>query len=273
MPTTLEILRAEREAQDAEEARPPFGSVDALRTFIADENPALIDNVALEMCWLGAKEYDKFFRAELINRDDEQDFATVVEEFRALDPARRSKCVFILTIWKNFDGDLNRIDYRPGFSYRFDKVHSLKLNCGKPVGSMQIRERLRAAPLPPLRSLVGNEPQQVNDTSAFEQTTTSVMEQASESSPSQTPDELTWASPPAKTPSQKSSTVSGRNTGEAKSLASTNGSAPRGSPAAKTPKRKASARCGDDKAPPLESPMKRTRGREPKELFPASEQN
>ncbi|KAK1941597.1 hypothetical protein P3T76_006661 [Phytophthora citrophthora] len=266
MPTTLEILRAEREAQDAEDARPPFASVDSLRAFIVDENPALINNVAQEMCWIDSKEYEKFYRPELINRD-EQDFPSVVEAFKALDPARSSKCVFVLTIWKNYDGNLNRIDYRPGLSYRLDKVHSLKLNYGNLVGSMQIRERLRVDPLPPLLPLIVNESQ---DTPSLGKIPAPVMDQASESSSSHTPDEPLWASPQSKAVSQK--TGVGRNTGEAKAAAS-NGSVQRASPAAKIPKRKTPTRSGDEKATPLESPRKRPPGREPKELFPSSEDN
>ncbi|OWZ05752.1 hypothetical protein PHMEG_00022094 [Phytophthora megakarya] len=162
------------------------------------------------MCWLGSKEYEKFYRAELINCEDEQDFASVVEAFKALDPARSSKCVFVLTIWKNYGGNLNRIDYRSGLSYRFDNVHSLKLNYGNPIGSMQILERLRADPLPPLLRLIANEPQ---DTPSLGQIPAPVMEQASEGSSSHTPDEPLGASPQLKAASQKTGVC--RNIGEA----------------------------------------------------------
>ncbi|KAG7376026.1 hypothetical protein PHYPSEUDO_014623 [Phytophthora pseudosyringae] len=101
------------------------------------------------MCWVGAKEFDRCWRAELINRTDEQMFDVVPEAMDNVDPARRGKCVFMLTIWKSRDGLLNVLNYRKGFSYRFEKVQSLKLVYGNPVGCMQIRERLRAIPLPP----------------------------------------------------------------------------------------------------------------------------
>ncbi|KAG1712821.1 hypothetical protein DVH05_000556 [Phytophthora capsici] len=148
MASTLDIISAERAAQDAEEARPPFVNVNDIRTFIATECPAASDNVTLEMCWLGAKEFDRGWHAELLNRDDEEVFEVVEAGLESIDRARRSKCVFALTIWKNRDDSLNILNFRKGFSYRFEKVHSLKLSYGNPVGSMQIRGRLGADHLP-----------------------------------------------------------------------------------------------------------------------------
>ncbi|KAG6946377.1 hypothetical protein JG688_00016074 [Phytophthora aleatoria] len=79
MVSTLELLTAEQEAQTAEEARPPF------------------ENISLEMCLLGSVECDNFFRAELINRDDETEFEAIQQSFKTIDPARRSKYIFTST--------------------------------------------------------------------------------------------------------------------------------------------------------------------------------
>ncbi|KAG7381456.1 hypothetical protein PHYPSEUDO_005996 [Phytophthora pseudosyringae] len=125
MPTTLEILRAEREAQQAEEARPPLCGVDSSRVFIANEKPSAADNVTLE--W----------------------FDEVAQEYESLDVARRNKCIFQLTIRKHRNEQLNSVNYRQGFSYRFEKLQSLKLLYGNPAGSMQICERLHSVPLLP----------------------------------------------------------------------------------------------------------------------------
>ncbi|KAL4164144.1 hypothetical protein KRP22_004765 [Phytophthora ramorum] len=156
MLSTLELLRAEQEAQEAEEARPPFETVDSIRAFITAEAPAPTTNITLDMCWLGAKEFDRFWRAELLDHEDEQVFSQVVEKITGIDPARRNKCVFTLTLWKSRDEALNVINFRAGFSYRFAKVHSLKLSYGNPVGSLQIRGRLCAVPLPPPGFQVGD---------------------------------------------------------------------------------------------------------------------
>ncbi|KAG3158633.1 hypothetical protein PI126_g7779 [Phytophthora idaei] len=79
MVSTLELLTAEQESQTAEEAGPPF------------------ENISLEMCWLGSVECDNFFRAELINRDDETEFEAIQQSFKTIDPARRSKYIFTST--------------------------------------------------------------------------------------------------------------------------------------------------------------------------------
>ncbi|KAE8996223.1 hypothetical protein PR002_g19387 [Phytophthora rubi] len=47
---------------------------------------------------------------------------------------------------------MNVIDFRVGFTYRFEKVHSLRVGYGRSAGSVQIRQRLHAIPLPPLGS-------------------------------------------------------------------------------------------------------------------------
>ncbi|KAG3111134.1 hypothetical protein PI125_g9398 [Phytophthora idaei] len=94
-------------------------------------------------------EYDDFYRVELTNRSDEAEFEVVAQEYEKVDPARRSKCVFVLTMWKNRSNTFNILNYRPGFSYHFKKVHSLKLLYGNPVGSIKISGRLKAVPLPP----------------------------------------------------------------------------------------------------------------------------
>ncbi|ETP21209.1 hypothetical protein F441_05204, partial [Phytophthora nicotianae CJ01A1] len=97
----------ERLAQDAEEARPPFVSVNDVRAFIATGSPAPSDNITLEMCWLGATEFNRGWHVELLNRADEEVFEVVEEGLGNIDPARRSKCIFALTIWKSRDDSLN----------------------------------------------------------------------------------------------------------------------------------------------------------------------
>ncbi|KAE9206089.1 hypothetical protein PF005_g13145 [Phytophthora fragariae] len=147
MPTRLELLRAERQEQAIEEAHPPVRSVDGARSVIADEQPAPNVNIPFEMCVLRVEEFDRYWRLDLIDRDDEPDFEKILGEFELLDVSRRNKFVFQLTIWKSRNDALNQLEYRQGFSYRFNRVHSLKLMYGNPLGSMHIRHRLGAEPL------------------------------------------------------------------------------------------------------------------------------
>lgn len=140
---------AEREAQAEEEARAPFTDIDSVRAFISETPHAPSENISLEMCVLSIEEREKSWYVELIGRDSETCFREVLEAYKPLDPARRSKFVFKLSIWKSHNASLNEINYREGFSYKFDKVHSLKLQYDSPTGSMQIRRRIRAEPLPP----------------------------------------------------------------------------------------------------------------------------
>ncbi|OWY94436.1 hypothetical protein PHMEG_00035833 [Phytophthora megakarya] len=99
------------------------------------------------MCVLRIEDSGKNYRFELIDRDLEPQFDTMKKTLNSLDAARRSKFLFLLTMWKSRKVELNRIDFREGLSYRFEKAHSLRLLYGNPTGSMQIRDRLRAEPL------------------------------------------------------------------------------------------------------------------------------
>lgn len=149
MPSTLDLLLAEREAQAEEEARPPFCDLESIRAFIIEHQPAASENISLEMCVLSIEEREKSWYVELIERDSEARFSEVLEVYKPLDPARRSKFVFKLSLWKSHNASLNELNYREGFSYTFEKVHSLKMQYDSPVGSIQIRRRIRAQPLPP----------------------------------------------------------------------------------------------------------------------------
>ncbi|KAE8914155.1 hypothetical protein PF010_g23660 [Phytophthora fragariae] len=97
------------------------------------------------MCVLRIEEFEKNYRLELIDRELEQQ---CVATFEALDVARRSKFIFQLTVWKSRKVELNLLEFRRGFSYRFEKIHSLPLLYGNTVGSMQIPVRVRANLLP-----------------------------------------------------------------------------------------------------------------------------
>ncbi|KAF1785184.1 hypothetical protein GQ600_13557 [Phytophthora cactorum] len=99
-------------------------------------------NITLEMCWPGMVEYDDFYRVELINRSDEAEFEVVAQEYEKQVRLRAN----------NVEESEQHVQYSelsPGFSYRFKKVHSLKLLYGNPVGSIKISGRLKAVPLPP----------------------------------------------------------------------------------------------------------------------------
>ncbi|KAL3665199.1 hypothetical protein V7S43_009827 [Phytophthora oleae] len=148
MPTILELIQVEKQAQDEEEARPPIVDVESSRSFIMETKPDPSENISLETCVLRVEEFDKMFRIDLIDRELESEGEALLKTFDSLDLARRSKFVFQLTIWKNCKTELNRLEYGRGFSYRFEKVHSLRLLYGNPAGSMQIRQLLRAHPLP-----------------------------------------------------------------------------------------------------------------------------
>jgi hypothetical protein len=147
MATILERLRAEKEAQDEEEARRPICDIESARSLIADISPSPAENVTLKMCVLRIDEFEKNFRLELIEHELEQQCEAMQETIEALDVAHRSKFI-LLTIWKNRKAELNHLEFRRSFSYRFEKIHSLRLSYGNPVGSMQIRDRLRADQLP-----------------------------------------------------------------------------------------------------------------------------
>ncbi|OWY93320.1 hypothetical protein PHMEG_00037337 [Phytophthora megakarya] len=132
MVTTLELLHAERQTQDVEEAQPPFRSLDEVRSFITGTQPAPIVNISLEMCRLHLEEHNDKWRLEL---------------YESLDVSCRGKYAFGLTLWKSRNASLNKFEYQQGFCYRFDKVHSVKALYGNLVGSIQIRQHLRANPL------------------------------------------------------------------------------------------------------------------------------
>ncbi|KAG1712265.1 hypothetical protein DVH05_000015 [Phytophthora capsici] len=99
------------------------------------------------MCVLRIEENDRYYRLDLIDYDDETEFEKILQVFEMLDVSRRNKCVFQLTVWKNRNDAFNELPYRQGLRYRFERVHSLKLLYGNPLGSMQIRQRIQAEPL------------------------------------------------------------------------------------------------------------------------------
>ncbi|KAL4124969.1 hypothetical protein PRIC2_008562 [Phytophthora ramorum] len=149
MPTTLELIRAERAAQKEEEARPSFRTVEAIRAFILDTKPVATKNVSLEMCVLAVEQREKCWYLTLVDQHLEADFATLMDECEGLDSSRRGKLVFQLSLWKSRDAHLNDVDYREGFTYRFDKVYSLRLLYSSvPVGSLQIRVGMQTEPVP-----------------------------------------------------------------------------------------------------------------------------
>ncbi|KAL3667676.1 hypothetical protein V7S43_007229 [Phytophthora oleae] len=148
MPTTLELVRAERAAQEAEEARPPFQTVEEIRSYIANRNPSRTENVSLAMCVLSCAEREKTWHIELADQQLEAGFKSFMDEVDGMDSSRRSKFVFQLSLWKNRDSHLNTLGYREGFSYRFNKVHSLELRYGSiPTGSVQIMAGMHTTPL------------------------------------------------------------------------------------------------------------------------------
>jgi len=148
MPTVLELIQAEREAQEEEDARPAFTNVDSIRAFITEKKPPPTANIALEMCVLAIEEREKCWYMELIYQALEIQADKLLEAYKTLDFSRRTKFIFQLSLWKNRNQDHNEVDYRVGFSYRFEKVHYLRLPYDSPVGSLQIRQRLRARPIP-----------------------------------------------------------------------------------------------------------------------------
>ncbi|ETP00322.1 hypothetical protein F441_22257 [Phytophthora nicotianae CJ01A1] len=147
MPTTFELLHAENQEQNIEAVSPSIHSVEEERSLISNECPVSNMNISFEMCVLRIEERDRSWRLDFVGRDDEREFEKILEKFNLLDVSRRHKCVSQLTIWKNRDEELNQLSYRPGFSYRFERVHSLKLMYGNPMGSTQIRQRIDTKPL------------------------------------------------------------------------------------------------------------------------------
>ncbi|KAF1778211.1 hypothetical protein GQ600_7379 [Phytophthora cactorum] len=138
---------AEREAQDAEKDRPAFRNVGAVRAFIANTNSAVANNVSLEMCMLAIKEQEKSWYLELADPSMEERAETALPEYQGPDYARCSKYIFQLSLWKNRNHVLNEATYRVGISYRFEKVHLLRLQYDCTVGSAAIRQGLDTTPL------------------------------------------------------------------------------------------------------------------------------
>ncbi|OWZ23811.1 hypothetical protein PHMEG_0001221 [Phytophthora megakarya] len=147
MVTTLELLRAERQAQDVEESQPPSRSLDEVRSFITGTEPAPNVIISLEMCRLRLEVHNDKWRLELVKFEEAGEFSTLLEQYASVDVSRRGKYVFGLTLWKSRNASLNKLEYQQGFCYRFDKVHSVKALYGNLVGSIQIRQHLRANPL------------------------------------------------------------------------------------------------------------------------------
>jgi hypothetical protein len=143
MATILQRLLVERAAQCAEEARPPFCSVDALRTFIEEHAPAQYENVSVEMCVLRMEDRQMCWKLDLIDKELEPDFDALASASASLDSARRNKFVFQLNLWKTSNPFFNDITCCEGWSYRFEKVHSLNLRYGSPTGSIQLRQGTR----------------------------------------------------------------------------------------------------------------------------------
>ncbi|KAG2779305.1 hypothetical protein Pcac1_g10458 [Phytophthora cactorum] len=85
MPTTPELLRAQRQEQEIEEARSPLRSVNDARSVISNEQPSPNVNVSLEMCLLRMEESDLSWRLELINLVDAPDFSDLLSEYSTLD--------------------------------------------------------------------------------------------------------------------------------------------------------------------------------------------
>ncbi|KAG6965071.1 hypothetical protein JG687_00005604 [Phytophthora cactorum] len=85
------------------------------------------------MCWLGSVECDNFFRAKLINRYDDTAFEAIQQDYRS---SSAEQVHLHIDIWKNRKATMGIINYRADFSYRFERVHSLKLLYGNPCGSI-----------------------------------------------------------------------------------------------------------------------------------------
>ncbi|OWY96447.1 hypothetical protein PHMEG_00033282 [Phytophthora megakarya] len=99
------------------------------------------------MCLLRIEEHEDKWRLGLVNFVDAGDFLVLLEQYQPLDASLRSKYVFELTLWKSLNASMNKLKYRQGFCYRFDKVRSLKVLYGNLVGSIQIRQRMRTEPV------------------------------------------------------------------------------------------------------------------------------
>lgn len=152
MSTILAQVRAERNKQTEEEARPPICGVDEARRFIEATKPAPMVNINLEMCVLFMEEVDSHWNLCLIDKELEPEYEDLHNMIKDLDPARRNRFIFQLTIWKNKIDEYNELDYQEGFSYRFEKVHALKIRFDCPMGNMQIRRRILAKQLPLIQS-------------------------------------------------------------------------------------------------------------------------
>ncbi|KAE9056505.1 hypothetical protein PF010_g31742 [Phytophthora fragariae] len=138
MASIIARLRRERSEQLKEECRPPIDSVDGSTAFIVAESPSPTLNVTLKMCVLRIFETDLNWQVYLIDEELKGDnFEAFVSEYEQLDPARRNKFVFRLTIWKQKNTASAILDYREGMSYTFEKVHSLKMRYDSPQGAMQ----------------------------------------------------------------------------------------------------------------------------------------
>ncbi|KAE9259526.1 hypothetical protein PF008_g33340, partial [Phytophthora fragariae] len=101
MASIITRLRRERSEQLKEECRLPIDSVDGSTAFIVAESSSPTLNVTLKMCVLRIFETDLNWQVYLIDEELKGDnFEAFVSEYEQLDPARRNKFVFRLTIWK-----------------------------------------------------------------------------------------------------------------------------------------------------------------------------
>jgi len=147
MPTTLELVLAEHVAQDEEEARPPYCTVDRIRSDLKSRPRSSHESASLEMCVLTIQESDRNWKLELVDLALVDKFELLARAFAGLDAVRRNQFVFQLSIWKSNNRSDNVIDYREGFCYRFEKVRAMKLFYEAPVGSIQLRSPLHARPM------------------------------------------------------------------------------------------------------------------------------
>lgn len=143
MATTLQRILAERAAQRAEEVRPPFCTVEALRTFIEEQAPAQYENISVEMCVLRMEDRQLCWKLDLIDKALEPEFDALARASASLDSARRNKFVFQLNLWKISNPFYNDITCCEGWTYRFVWLHGFPQTSTALRNAIQCDEQFR----------------------------------------------------------------------------------------------------------------------------------
>lgn len=135
----MNALEEELAEQIEDSRRAPFRSVADIRAFVSDEYPSATTNVSLDMCAVSVNEGLLNYRLELVDYEFAERIDEAIPLLDKLDKQRRSKFVFLLTLWKPKKRAITEgWEFIVGKVYHFNNVHSLCLFHAMPQGSVQL---------------------------------------------------------------------------------------------------------------------------------------